>query len=283
MREKLLRFGRLIKVEHTLFALPFSLGSMFLAARGAPQWSVAGWVLVAIISGRSLGMAANRVIDRHVDALNPRTQNRELPRGLLSLAEVLAFIALAAAVLLWAVLQLPPLCLSLLPGALILLIGYSYTKFFTSLSHFALGATLAVPVVGSRIAVTGQWESAVLWLALAVVVWVAGFDILYACQDIDFDRENGLHSIPARLGVATSLRLALTLHALVVPALVGFGLTQGYGRIYQAGMLVIAGILVWEHSICNGEDLSRIEKAFFVANAMVSLVFLATSIATVML
>jgi 4-hydroxybenzoate polyprenyltransferase len=277
MLEKLRRFGRLIKIEHTLFALPFSLGSLVLAARGWPPRATLGWVLLAIVAGRSFAMAANRVIDRHVDAKNPRTQARELPSGQLSLAEVLIFMAVTGTLLIWAVLHLPPLCLKLLPIAMALLIGYSYTKFFTPLCHVVLGVTLAVPVIGARIALTGEWEWASLWLGLAVMCWVCGFDILYACQDIEFDRAEGLHSIPSRIGPVASLRLALALHVVVVPALATFGLCHGYPWRYFAGMAVIAGILAWEHSICRGADLRRVEQAFFDANVMVSFTFLATA------
>jgi 4-hydroxybenzoate polyprenyltransferase len=274
--ERLRRFGRLIKVEHTLFALPFTLASMLLAARGWPRPATTGWILLALVAGRSLGMAANRVVDRHVDRKNPRTKDRELPSGQLSIIEVLVFMAVCAGLLLLAVTRLPPLCMNLLPIALVLLIGYSYTKFFTAASHFVLGAVLATPVVGSRIAITGVWEWDSVWLALAVMLWVSGFDILYACQDIEFDRRLGLHSIPARLGAAASLNLALALHTGVVPALALFGYRQGLSRAYYGGLSVMVAILVWEHSICAGGDLVRVEKAFFEANVLVSLTFRAT-------
>lgn len=277
MFEKLRKFGRLIKIEHTLFALPFSLGSLVLAARGWPPAATLGLVLLAIVSGRSFAMAANRVIDRHIDARNPRTQGRELPSGQLSLREVYLFMFVSGALLIGAVLALPPLCLRLLPVAMALLIGYSYTKRFTALCHVVLGVTLAVPVIGARIALTGAWEWTSLWLGLAVACWVCGFDILYACQDIEFDRAEGLCSIPARIGPVASLRLSLALHAAVVPALAAFGLCHGYPWRYFAGMAAIAGILAWEHSICRGADLRRVEQAFFDANVMVSLAFLATA------
>ncbi|MBI4861008.1 MAG: UbiA family prenyltransferase, partial [Candidatus Riflebacteria bacterium] len=201
MREKLVRFGRLIKVEHTLFSLPFSLGTMLLTARGLPDLATVGWILLAIVSGRSLGRAANRVIDRQVDLAHPRTRDRELPRGLLSVAEVWVFMLVCAGLLVWAVLHLPPLCLALLPLAMVLLIGYSYTKFFTPACHFVLGLVLATPVIGSRLALTGRWDWEACLLGLGVVLWVSGFDILYACQDIEFDRVGGIHSVPARLGL----------------------------------------------------------------------------------
>lgn len=278
--EKLRRFARLIKIEHTLFALPFSLGSLILAARGWPPADVLGWVLLAIVSGRSFAMAANRVIDRHIDAANPRTAERELPRGLLSLGEVLGFMAVTGVLLIFAVLHLPPLCLKLLPVAMTLLIGYSYTKRFTPLCHAVLGITLATPVIGARIAMLGVWEWTSLWLGLAVACWVCGFDVLYACQDVDFDRANGVHSIPATIGVPASMRLSLNLHRIVVPSLAVFGLCHGYPGRYFLGMAAIAAILWWEHRVCLGGDLRRVEKAFFDANVMVSLTFLATAILT---
>ena len=278
--EKLRRFARLIKVEHTLFALPFSLGSLILAARGWPPAPTLGWVLLAIVSGRSFAMAANRVIDRQIDAANPRTAERELPRGLLGLPEVLGFMVVTAALLIFAVLQLPPLCLKLLPIAMALLIGYSYTKRFTPLCHMVLGVTLATPVIGARIALLGVWEWTSLWLGLAVASWVCGFDVLYACQDIAFDRAHGLHSIPARLGIPVSLRLSLNMHRVVVPALMAFGYANGYPLTYYMGMLAIAAILRWEHGVCKSGDLRQVEKAFFDANVLVSFTFLATAILT---
>lgn len=278
--ETVRRFARLIKLEHTLFALPFSLGSLILAARGWPPGATLGWVLLAIVSGRSFAMAANRVIDRHLDALNPRTAEREIPKGLLSLRDVYMFMAVTGALLLFAVIHLPPLCLKLLPIAMTLLIGYSYTKRFTPLCHVVLGITLATPVVGARIALLGVWEWTSLWLGLAVACWVCGFDVLYACQDVAFDREHGLHSIPAKLGIPISMRLALNLHRVVVPSLVLFGWSHGYPLVYYVGMAAIAGILHWEHGVCEGGDLRRVEKAFFDANVMVSLTFLGTAILT---
>lgn len=278
--EKLRRFARLIKIEHTLFALPFSLGSLILAARGWPPWATLGYVLLAIVAGRSFAMAANRVIDRHLDAMNPRTAARELPAGLLGLREVLAFMALTAALLVHAVSHLPPLCMKLLPVAMALLIGYSYTKRFTPACHAILGITLATPVIGARIAHTGVWEWTSLWLGFAVASWVCGFDILYACQDIEFDRAHGLHSVPARVGVERSLEIALRLHALVVPCLVAFGVAHDYPWRYFFGMGLISCILGWEHTICRGGDLRRVEAAFFDANVAVSLMFLVTAIWT---
>lgn len=278
--ETLRRFARLIKLEHTLFALPFSLGSLILAARGWPPRPVLGWVLLAIVSGRSFAMAMNRVIDRHIDARNPRTSGRELPSGQLSLRDVYLFIAVTGALLVWAVGHLPPLCMRLLPVAMTLLIGYSYTKRFTALCHVVLGVTLATPVIGARIALLGVWEWSSLWLGLAVASWVCGFDVLYACQDIEFDRREGLHSIPARIGIPASLRLSLALHGAVVPSLTAFGFAHGYPWRYFLGMAAIATILIWEHTICRDGDLRRVEAAFFDANVMVSLTFLATAIFT---
>lgn len=278
--EKLRRFARLIKLEHTLFALPFSLGSLILAAKGWPPTRTLLLVLLAIVSGRSFAMAANRVIDRQIDAANPRTAERELPKGLLSLREVLIFMAVTGGLLVFAVLHLPPLCLKLLPIAMGLLIGYSYTKRFTPLCHVVLGITLATPVIGARIALLGVWEWTSLWLGFAVAAWVCGFDVLYACQDIEFDRANGLYSIPAKLGIPLSLRLSLNLHRVVVPCLLAFGFSHGYPLPYYLGMAVIAGILKWEHTVCADGDLRRVEKAFFDANVMVSFTFLATAILT---
>jgi 4-hydroxybenzoate polyprenyltransferase len=281
-RDKLRLFGRLIKIEHTLFALPFSLGSLILASGGTPAAATTGWVVLALVAGRSFAMAANRVIDRHVDRANPRTAWRELPAGLLGLREVLAFMAVAGALLFVAVWHLPPLCMKLLPVALALVVGYSYTKFFTPLCHLVLGLALATPVVGARIAVTGRWEWQSIWLALAVMLWVAGFDIVYACQDVEFDRAARLHSIPAWLGPERSLAVSLAMHAFVVPSLAAFGLLARLAWPYHAGLALIAGILAWEHRLCRGTGPeSRVQKAFFDANVLVSSTFLAGSIAAV--
>lgn len=276
--ERVRRFGRLVKIEHTLFSLPFAVGSFVLASAGRPHLPTLGWILLALVSGRFLGMAANRVIDRHVDARNPRTRDREIPAGALGIPEVAVFMLTCMALLGWAVWHLPPLCAQLLPVALVLVVGYSYTKFLTPACHWVLGLVLATPVVGARIAVRGVFDPEILLVAVAVVVWVAGFDIMYACQDAAFDRAQRLHSIPARIGEAASLSLALAQHALVAPLLVAFGLTQGYGARYMAGMAVIGAILLWEHRLARKGDPRLAEKAFFEANVLVSATFLATTL-----
>lgn len=280
--EKVLHFARLIKLEHTLFALPFSLASMLIAQRGLPAASTVGLVMTSIVCGRSFAMALNRVIDRHIDARNPRTKDRELPAGRLGLGEVLLFLALALAGLIWSVSLLPPLCMKLLPLALFLLVSYSYTKRFTIFCHFVLGVTLATPVVGSRIAVTGVWDNVSVLLAAAVVCWVSGFDILYACQDIEVDREQGLCSIPSRLGVAGSLCVTGALHTLVPVFLTLFGMTQGLAAVYYLGIAIIAMVLAWELSLLRDGNLARIEVAFFHANVVVSFVYLVSCAAAVL-
>lgn len=280
--DKVIQFARLIKLEHTLFALPFSLASMLIAKRGMPEGSTIGLILLSIFCGRSFAMGLNRVIDRHIDARNPRTKDREIPAGRLGMGEVLLFLAVTLAGLLAATSKLPPLCMKLLPLALFLLVSYSYTKRFTPLCHFILGITLATPVVGSRIAVTGIWENVSVLLAAAVVCWVSGFDILYACQDIEFDRASGLHSIPARLGLESSLRVTGALHFMVPIFLALFGMTQGMPLVYYVGLAVIATVLAWELSLLRGGNLARIEVAFFHANVVVSFTYLISCAASVL-
>jgi 4-hydroxybenzoate polyprenyltransferase len=228
-------------------------------------------------AARTLAMVLNRLIDRGIDARNPRTANRALPRRLLSAREMGLFGVLALAVLVVAAWQLNPLCLQLLPGAVVILVGYSYTKRFTWASHFVLGLADALAPIGGWIAVTGALAPEALLLGFAVGVWIAGFDVLYACQDVEFDRASGLHSIPARFGIPAALTVAKVLHVLTVGALAALGLLMGLGPIYWLGVLVAAGLLVYEHSLLKADDLSRLDMAFFNVNGYIAVIlFLAT-------
>lgn len=261
-----------IKVEHTIFALPFAYLGMVLAARGWPGWHAVLWITVAMAAARTAAMAANRVIDRHLDARNPRTAGRHLPRGLLGPRPMAGAAAGAAAVFLIAAWQLGPLCLALAPVALVFLIGYSYTKRFTWASHFVLGVTDGAAAAGAWIAVRGAMDAPAWLLWLAVTVWIAGFDLLYACQDVEVDRREGLCAVPARFGIPAALRAARACHVLTALALLGVGLATGLGAGYWIGWLVVTGLLAYEHSLVSADDLSRLDVAFFNVNGYISVV-----------
>jgi 4-hydroxybenzoate polyprenyltransferase len=272
-------FLEAIKVEHTVFALPFAYLGMVLAARGWPGWRVFVWITVAMAAARTTAMAANRLIDRHVDARNPRTAGRHLPRGLLRPRDLALAAAVSALVFLVAAWQLGPLCLSLAPVALVFLVGYSYTKYFTWTSHWILGFTDGAAAAGAWIAVRGRMDLPAWLLWLAVTVWIAGFDLLYACQDAEFDRRERLHAVPARFGISAALRAARVCHALTAAALAAVGLVMGLGLAYWLGWLVVVGLLVYEHSLVSADDLSRLDVAFFNINGYISVITFVAALA----
>src|SRR5688500_14769589 len=214
-------YGRMIRFSHTIFAMPFALASAALAAREGFRWSQLGWIVLAMVAARSAAMGFNRLVDHAYDAQNPRTAGRELPTGALGRGEVWVFVAISAAALVAAAALLNPLCLALSPLALSIVLGYSYTKRFTALSHLVLGLALAVAPVGAWLAIRGAFHPVPIVLGLAVLFWVAGFDVIYACQDVAFDRGAGLHSLPARLGVRRALVVARILHATCVALQIG--------------------------------------------------------------
>jgi len=271
------RFLEMIKFSHTVFALPFALMGAILAARGIPDGRTLLWILVAMVGARSGAMGMNRYADRDLDALNPRTRERALPRGLISPGQVLVLVALSFALLLLAAYNLNPLCLALAPLAIVVLAGYSYTKRFTTLSHLILGLCLAFAPIGAWIAVAGRLEVAPLLLGAAVLCWVAGFDILYALADIPFDRAHGLFSIPALLGERGGLSVSLLLHALTPLLLAAVGSLLGLGAWYYAGVLFVLLLLAVEHVVIRRYGTSRLEFAFFNVNGILSVgVFLFT-------
>jgi len=276
---KLKYFFEAIKVEHTVFALPFAYIGMILAAGGWPGWRIFLWITVAMVAARTLAMATNRVVDRAVDARNPRTAGRHLPRGLLRPWEVGAWAAASAAVLLVAAWQLNPLCLALAPLAILVLVGYSYTKFFTWTSHWILGLTDGAAAAGAWAAVRGTIDLPAYLLWFAVTVWIAGFDLLYACQDVEFDRRERLHAVPARFGIPTALRWARYCHLLTVLALAGAGWVTGLGWPYWVGWLAVVGLFVYEHSLVSASDLSRLDMAFFNVNGYIALIIFAATLA----
>jgi len=277
-------FFDLVKFEHTVFALPFAYLGMALATDGWPGWSKFIWITVAMVAARTLAMSANRLVDRESDARNPRTMNRPLPRGLVSSWAVAVYAGVSLAVLIVAAWRLDPLCLLLLPGALVFLLGYHYTKRFTWLSHWILGFTDGLAAPGAWVAVRGSiltWADLPAWLLLfAVTFWIGGFDLIYACQDVDVDRRDGLHSVPADFSVASALLLARVCHALTVALLASIGLTTGLGWPFWVGLAVIVAMLVYEHSLVSPQDLSKLDVAFFNMNGYISItVFAATLLA----
>lgn len=272
----------MIKIEHTLFALPFALLGALLAARGRQPhnlptaWQFA-WIACAMVGARSCAMAFNRIADRHLDAANPRTSARAIPAGELSLRFAWGFTLVSAALFLLAAAMLNRLTLLLAPVALGSVLAYSYTKRFTSLSHLVLGWCLAIAPTGAWIAVRGAIDSPVpVLLSAVVMLWTAGFDVLYSCQDFDFDRQAGLNSIPARLGVARALWVSRALHAAAFAALAGLFVIAGLGPFALAGVAATGALLVYQHSLVRAGDLSRLNAAFFTTNAFVSVILLVT-------
>jgi 4-hydroxybenzoate polyprenyltransferase len=252
---------------------------MVLAARGWPGWWTLGWVTAAMVGGRTCAMAANRVIDRAIDARNPRTAGRHLPRGILRAVELTVLAAAGAALMLVAAAMLNPLCLALAPVALAFLVGYSYTKRFTWLSHWVLGFTDGIAAAGGWIAVTGRFEAPALVLWFALTVWIAGFDLIYACQDVAVDRAERLHSVPARFGIPAALWLARLDHVATALALAALGVLTGLGPVYWIGWLAIVGLLAYEHSLVKADDLSRLDVAFFNVNGYIALLALGAVLA----
>jgi 4-hydroxybenzoate polyprenyltransferase len=268
-----------IKFEHTVFALPFAYVAMVLAADGWPDVRIVGWVTLAMVSGRTLAMSVNRLADRWFDARNPRTRGRHLPAGLLTPAQVTTAAVAAGAAFLASAWMLNPLCLALSPLAILFLVGYSYTKRFTWLSHWILGFTDGIAAAGGWIAVRGGFDPPVFVLWFALTVWIAGFDLIYACQDVEFDRAEGLHSVPARFGVAAALRIAKVCHILTIAAFAALGVLMGLGFLYWTGVTMVAGLLVYEHSLVSPSDLSRLDVAFFNINGYIAVILFAAVLA----
>jgi 4-hydroxybenzoate polyprenyltransferase len=268
-----------IKFEHTVFALPFAYVAMVLAADGWPGWRTLLWVTLAMAGARTLAMAVNRLADRFIDAANPRTARRHLPAGLLSPAQVAGAAAAAGALLLLSAHMLNPLCLALAPLAVLFLVGYSYTKRFTWLSHWILGFTDGIAAAGGWIAVRGVFAPPVYVLWFALTVWIAGFDLIYACQDVEFDRGHRLHSVPARFGIPAALTTARVCHGLTIAAFALLGWMMGLGWLYWLGVAVVAGLLVYEHSLVSPGDLSRLDVAFFNVNGYIAVILFLSVIA----
>lgn len=274
----------MIKIEHTLFALPFALLGMLLASEGWPSWRTVGWIVVAMVGARSAAMGFNRLADRWIDARNPRTAQRALPAGQVTPAFVALFVVASLGLLFWAAWMLNPLCVKLYPVAVAILLGYSYCKRFTSLSHLVLGLALAGAPLGAWIAVRGRVEATPFLLAGVVLLWVAGFDILYALQDLDFDRRSGLHSIPARIGVVPSLAASAGLHLVMLGLLAVLPrlYPPGLGWAYWIGFAGCVAMIGYQHAIVRPRDLSRLDAAFFTANGVLSVWLFAATAADVL-
>jgi 4-hydroxybenzoate polyprenyltransferase len=267
----------MIKFEHSVFALPFALVGAMLAARangGLPTWRQTLWIIVAMVGARSAAMTMNRIADREYDRRNARTANRALPAGELSVGFAWAFTILASAVLVIAAWQLNALALKLSPVALLILFFYSYTKRFTSWSHFVLGFCLGISPAAAWIAIRGSLDARMLILCAAVTLWVGGFDVLYACQDVEFDRAAGLHSIPKKLGIAKALLFARAMHVVMVALLAWLAWSFHLAWPAWAGIAVVGALLGYEHSLVKPNDLSKMNAAFFTVNGYISLLFL---------
>ena len=266
----------MIKFEHSVFALPFALTGALLALRRWPSLRQLFWLVVAMVGARSAAMTFNRIADLRYDTLNPRTKMRALPAGQLSLSFAWGFTAISCALLVLAAYELSPLALKLAPLVIAVVLGYSYTKRFTWLSHLALGACLGASPVAAWIALRGDVSWSVVILGLAVALWVTGFDIIYACQDVRFDRSHGLASIPSRFGVPAALYLSGALHVIMLVLLIGVARMEALGWIAFTGLLAVGLLLAFEHAMVKPSDLSRINAAFFTINGYVSLLFFAT-------
>jgi len=263
----------MIKWEHSIFALPFALCGAMLAAGGVPAWHQLAWIIVAMISARSAAMAFNRVADAAIDAANPRTQTRALPTGTLTPSFVTTFVVISCAVFVLAASQLNHLTLILSPLALAIVLLYSYTKRFTRWSHLVLGFALGIAPAAAWIAVRASLDPRILLLTAAVTFWVGGFDVLYACQDFDFDREAGLHSLPRYFGIRAALVIARLFHVIMLILLIALVITFGLGKFAIAGVVAVAILLAYEHSLVSSHDLSKLNAAFFTMNGVISVVF----------
>lgn len=268
------QFARFVKLEHSIFALPFAYAGAFLAEGGIPGWGTMIWVTLVMVSARSLAMTLNRIIDAGIDARNPRTAMRELPAGTISINTAATFGIISLVVLAASLSQLPPLTWYLSPIVVAAFVIYPYTKRFTSLCHLFLGATIGLAPVGAWVAVTGDLTWRPFLLMGAVTFWIGGFDIIYACLDIDFDISEGLHSLPASLGVGPALALTRVLHLLSVVLLIATGIAGELGTIYFVGVAVVAVLLAYENMIVSVKDLSRVNTAFMTMNGIISVVYI---------
>ncbi|MBM7855895.1 4-hydroxybenzoate polyprenyltransferase [Desulfohalotomaculum tongense] len=269
---KLKIFMEMIKFEHTVFALPFAYIGAMLVGQKIPSGMELLWITLAMVGARTAAMSLNRIIDRHIDAQNPRTANRALPKGLLSVTEVWVYVILSLLLLLAAASQLSELAFKLFPLAVFMLVFYPYTKRFTWACHLFLGAALALAPLGAWIAISGAFAPAPVLLGIGVMFWVAGFDIIYACDDYDFDRQNGIHSIPARFGIDKALKISSLFHIIAPLLFLAVGMILKLGWFYYIGVIVSVVILLYEHRLVKPGDLSKGGVAFFTMNGVLSMV-----------
>jgi 4-hydroxybenzoate polyprenyltransferase len=284
VKNKAILYLRMIKISHSVFALPFAFTGAILAASGIQSsshifWKLF-WIAIAMVGARSGAMGMNRIIDRKIDAENPRTKNREIPSGKIRVIDAAIFTFISIAVFVFAAYNLNPLCLKLSPIAIAVLAVYSYTKRFTWMSHFVLGIAISAAPLGAWIAVRGTFDWEIIPLSIAVVFWLAGFDVLYALQDVEFDRRHGLYSIPQRFGIRKALIFSRVFHFITWSLLALTGIIFHLNLAYWIGMIIVAGLLIYEHSLVKHDDLSKLNMAFFNMNGYISIaVFLFTLIA----
>jgi 4-hydroxybenzoate polyprenyltransferase len=271
LAEKTILYLRMIKIAHSVFALPFAFTAAILAASGIPSFSQIFWIVVAMVGARSGAMGLNRIIDRKIDAINPRTVKREIPAGKIQVKDAMIFTAISLGVMVFAAYELNPLCFVLSPLAVGILVLYSYTKRFTWASHFVLGIAISGAPLGAWIAVRGTIDTEIIPLSLAVIFWLAGFDILYALQDIDFDRQHGLYSIPKRFGIERSLLFSRIFHGITFALLIFTGTLFHLNMFYFAGLIIVGVLLGYEHSLVKPNDLSKLNMAFFNMNGYISI------------
>jgi 4-hydroxybenzoate polyprenyltransferase len=273
----------MIKFEHSVFALPFALTGALLAARGWPGWRPLAWIVVAMVAARSAAMTFNRIADLQFDALNPRTRLRALPAGRLSLSFAMGFTIICCGVFVFAASELNRLAFELSPLALAVILSYSYAKRFTWLSHLALGVCLGISPIAAWIALRGDLQSGILLLGAGVSLWVAGFDMIYACQDVEFDRQQGLASFPSRFGIPAALRGSAALHGLMLVSLIGVAWLEHLGWSAALGLAAVAALLGYEHYLVRPNDLTRVNAAFFTLNGYISVLLFITWAADILL
>jgi 4-hydroxybenzoate polyprenyltransferase len=276
--QKIKVFFEMIKFEHTLFALPFAYLGAFLAAKGVPPVPKIFWITLAMIGARTAAMSLNRLIDRHIDARNPRTAQRAIPAGQLKANEVYLYIVLSFLLLGYSAYQLNILALLLMPIAVFFLVLYSYTKRFTWACHIVLGISLGLAPAGAWIGVTGHWALAPVLLGLGVMTWVAGFDVVYACQDVEFDRNEGLHSVPAIFGIQRGLEISAGLHIIAPIFFIAVGVVMSMSWLYYMGVVIAIVLLYRQHRLVSADDFSKIGVAFFDLNGYLSLLLFVFSI-----
>ena len=277
MLAKLRTFGSMIKFSHTIFALPFALTGAILAFYSYPfVWEKLGWIVLCMVGARTAAMGFNRIIDSDIDAKNPRTTDREIPAGKISKKEATFYVIISIVLFVYSSYQLNLLCFQLSPVALIVVLGYSLTKRFTSLCHIVLGIGLALAPIGAWLAITGVFHVVPVIIGIGVLFWVAGFDIIYASQDYEYDKSVGLHSIPVRLGLHRTLRLAQFFHIIAFACFTAVYFLFVFSPIYLIGLVIIGGIMIYEHRLVQPNDLSKVGMAFFGMNGTISMIYFIT-------